>query len=581
VWFGAVPDKYNMLMQVYWTGSGHNVNFGPGATLNTCDRINQWVVWNTNMAGGANFLTASIGATTTAPDGTSTGYHVTEATNNGYHIMTAGVYDHSLFVPNRKRLAVFAKAGDISEPHRRTRCFLQVGEFLGIPTGSGPNNTDAGVRCVFDLVGGQIGVPIAQFGTGPFGGTNGWGAIGAGIIPYGNGWYLCYIDVSMSVDGFISNQTTLLQAVFGPDAGSGTGAANVQYVGDGTSGVYAWRTNMLPPRAWDIHTVSFFDDFNSASTIDVNNTLAPGFKWYCAGNTWPAQDNSSWQTPCNPALITVSGSVLTVNTNTSSSPQPNPQTAAYTGSGNYVGQGFLAPWLAEWNCSYGQNNIHFAELAFWGVGLEYQLGPPSSQPGLSQLGLTGEIDMVDASPSEGRYNPIWAFLDGGSVRPGFNDYNLFPALLYNSVWYNAVNYDINVGVIFSGHIFVSLSNGNIGNTPAIGGTAFWSDGGVYTGLTIDYTQNNLYATMKLPDRSKYDVGDTGFLGIWTNGYFQSNPTQASAAEVIYGSTAYFYNAGISRAAVGQYSDGYHQIFILGPGTDTGRFVAADYFRVTQ
>src|ERR1700722_218346 len=70
------------------------------------------------------------------------------------------------------------------------------------------------------------------------------------------------------------------------------------------------------------NTVTFFDDFTSASTIDTSNTGAPGKNWYLQ-NTFPnALSNASgWAdiytaSPTLSSNISVANSILTLNKTT-------------------------------------------------------------------------------------------------------------------------------------------------------------------------------------------------------------------------------------------------------------------------
>lgn len=62
-----------------------------------------------------------------------------------------------------------------------------------------------------------------------------------------------------------------------------------------------------PAATWGFGNLSFFDDFASSSTIDVNNTLAPGFNWYAR-----YLQTNSITTVIPSSGIQVSGSVLTL-----------------------------------------------------------------------------------------------------------------------------------------------------------------------------------------------------------------------------------------------------------------------------
>jgi len=153
------------------------------------------------------------------------------------------------------------------------------------------------------------------------------------ITPYANGWYRC------DVEGFYNSTPSagfMLQMSFG--FGS--------YVGDGTSGIDLWRACVLPKAAWLFRQRAFFDDFITASTIDLNDTRTAGFKWY-VHNAWP-NAVAPWTTAprTQSGDIAVSSSVLTLATDRSGLGE-GLNTAADNGSGGFVGQAFYPPMYIE------------------------------------------------------------------------------------------------------------------------------------------------------------------------------------------------------------------------------------------
>lgn len=98
----------------------------------------------------------------------------------------------------------------------------------------------------------------------------------------------------------------------------------------GRSGIFikpahAWTHGVLssapaPAAAVGFNTRTFFDDFNSSSTIDLSLTGNPGFKWYLI-NAWPqaTKGTAGWtgittSTNTDPASISVSGGTMTKST---------------------------------------------------------------------------------------------------------------------------------------------------------------------------------------------------------------------------------------------------------------------------
>jgi hypothetical protein len=593
VWFGTVPDKYNMLLPNYYFDNGSTTGEIITTGLNGCDFINQWIPWDTSWSKGtvpSNGPSCSIGSTTTAPDGTSTAYHVTEAANAGnsnYHILLAGCTDSGLRQPCIKRLAVFAKAAE------RTRCLLQVGEFVGILPGF--NNQDFGVRCIFDLAGGRIGVPITTYGTGAFGGAASWGAIGSGIIPYGNGWYVCYIDVAPDTNSPTFNSSFVLQSCFGPDAGSGTGAANFQYVGNGTSGVYAWRTNMLPPRAYGINNVSFFDDFLNFNDVDVNNTQAPGFNWYVGGgNVWPKASGTFWaagvwDTPIAPGKMSIityggSSSVLKIPGSSFASPQANLVTATYAGTpGKWYGNGFAPPCLIEWRGAWDYQVSGFgAELAFWTVPLEYLSDPTAVvvQQGGPFFPTYHEIDFVDSGSSGAELTPITGHFDG--------DLGLVDEVPYNNgigiAWQSTLSYSTGniIGYAPNGLFYRALGTTTPGATPPTT-PGEWALNPVTNPddahrKIVDFGQLHTYSMLIIPDNSKNGPHpDCGTAITFLDGICCGAARISPPGEMLYGSAVQAQPG--SASSILQRYDASHMMFILGAARN--RAIYTDYIRVTQ
>ena len=102
-----------------------------------------------------------------------------------------------------------------------------------------------------------------------------------------------------------------------------------------------------PAITWGYNNLAFFDHFDSLSTIDVNNTLQPGFNWY----TQSLQGVMSFQNGSpttyfneNPDSFAIADSVLKFNP-TNSNPNGNMiWSAGYTGtpSPHFVGKTFTS-----------------------------------------------------------------------------------------------------------------------------------------------------------------------------------------------------------------------------------------------
>lgn len=249
--FGPIPDNYNVLMPAH-----EDQTFGYHVTtqLNgAANNVNQWERFNQSYKGGSNVFTISLGGMTSAPDGTNQAQKIVEAAVTDNHYMTAA-FVCGCAGPYPLRLAVFLKKAE------RTRAVLAIG-----------NNAGDSVKTVFDLNAGTVAVPGAVSGSN-------WTAIADYIVPFGNGWYLCMIDVRV----FQTSLRQILGYVY-IDAGSGNAAINTNYAGDGSSGIYTWRSCMLPPLAFGMTGQPlFFDGFDdpTLSEMDMNDTQQPGFKWY-------------------------------------------------------------------------------------------------------------------------------------------------------------------------------------------------------------------------------------------------------------------------------------------------------------
>lgn len=263
-WFGTVPDRINML--------------APPGYIDYTFTSSTTQGWTTfNLKGGGEITPNA----TTAPDGTQNASKITESNGAGPHGMIQNI-NRSASVPITFRLGIFAKQAE------RTRIALQFYNATGDCT------------AVFDLAGVQVGVPPTVTG-------GRLAAVGASIQGYPNGWCKCLMDVTSTSD------VATNFCVF-TDAGSGTGAININYTGNNASGVYLWKNTMLPLGAWGIQGSVFFDDFMTTATIDMNDSLTAGFNWY-RHNAWPSSPIAfGWQnlTATPTAAISVSNSILTL-----------------------------------------------------------------------------------------------------------------------------------------------------------------------------------------------------------------------------------------------------------------------------
>jgi len=139
------------------------------------------------------------------------------------------------------------------------------------------DNAGNGAIMSCDLAGQQVGVAAAGVGT-PFTG------LASGVQTWSNGWTRCYIS------GTSSTATTIRGVIF-LDNGTGTGAVNTSYNGNGTSGATIFgaqleQNTFIVPSPYEPTTVAA----NSAESDDVSYTFplsaqlpTPGYSLYGEG----------------------------------------------------------------------------------------------------------------------------------------------------------------------------------------------------------------------------------------------------------------------------------------------------------
>jgi hypothetical protein len=172
-------------------------------------------------------------------------------------------------------------------------------------------------------------------------------------------------------------------------------------------------TNTVQPpsfaTAFGFTTQAFFDHFDSISTIDVNSTVAPGFKWYV---------NPQHKGP----TVSVSNSILTLGSATRSSLWSAVNIANAFGGGNgifnhgAVGQlfsgldGFYIEYKAKFNPALTTGN---SQINLWSTDyLNWQCNAVPNPLGNSNTVSWAEIDTEE----NGFGQTLHGFID-----PGFND----------------------------------------------------------------------------------------------------------------------------------------------------------------
>ena len=297
---------------------------GPAGLVNMLQNgKNDWGVW---VKSGATVTTSSTNAT--APDGTATMTFLKETTAaSAAHYMQYAVVNRGTGGVNAANFRFSCDA----EAATRTRIVLFTFN------GSGHGST-----VVFDLQGGQVGV--AQVISGSGGVMTG---LGASISPIGvdakTGKTVYRANMDMAIGAGTSNT---LQGSVDLDAGSGTGATNDVYTGDGVSGAYIWQCTLLPLAAYSLVANTLHDDFTTLNTIDVNNTKVAGFKWYVAAWANAAQTGWANMSPTQAGDLSVSSGILTI-ANDRSTFGYGIGSACTDGSTGYIGQAFQPPFFYQ------------------------------------------------------------------------------------------------------------------------------------------------------------------------------------------------------------------------------------------
>lgn len=552
VFMAPVPDRYNMLLQMYVRESPTRINNVKMIAANTIDK---WTPWNLSLAGGANTNTISLGSAAEAPDGTNTAFKIVEGSNNGVHFFVAG-YPEGSSQRQQKRFAAFCKAAE------RTRVYMSIGFAQGC-------SFESGARVVFDLAVGQVGVAAAPYGPDP-----GWIVKNTEITPYGNGWYLCKIDVAVTLQS-----NGILSCAIGPDSGSGTGALSNSYLGNGSSGIYIWRTNVLPPRAWGMNNVSYFDDFTDTSGIDMANSKAPGFGWYTSVN-WidPSYVNvPPIQYPVSGPYISQSGSTITLN----NSGNLTSLWSAVRNGTSYTGNAYQPPLLWEYNIKWN-NDAPLANppAAVWTQMTEMLLAPTDP----TAVHVYSEIDFMEAGGGTNGAVAIAAIFDNDftALRSGGQMWMGYPP------WINGKGFGPGQVVHYNGVLYQSLVVTQA-DQPDISPTKW----GLYTPLVNeptlansilhDWNQFHTYACLWLNDNSVFDITDTGEIMFFCNGIFIGNATTgeqttSGANRITYGTDGG--PLGRTNTTFKASADYAHHVFII-MSAPVDRALHIDWCRFTQ
>jgi hypothetical protein len=336
------------------------------------------------------------------------------STGNNTHIVGSEI---EIVVP-----AIPIKVSAIAKAAGYSRIVLYYKEWTGDKEGS----------VGFDLTGGTGGYDTVQ--------GSGVTVSNVAAEDLGDGWWLC------SFRYLCATQAALVPEIR-VDNGSGENARSVSFAGDGTSGVDVLWFHALPLAAWAMTNQVFQDNFDSLGTIDLENTKAPGFKWYInnryADSSLPT---FGWETnppsaPSDPNDFSLSSpSILRIF------PQgTDGQTYAgwisqiwstvTDGAGGIIGYSHKPPLvydaLVNWDGSAEAYNPQWSGYAaFWGISAEGLQTPAIS--GLGSDDYIIELDVSEAvantSTSHGHvWGPLGDIEDNKLI--GARNYSVTPAMV--------------------------------------------------------------------------------------------------------------------------------------------------------
>lgn len=548
--FGAAADLINMLKpsMIIFDGGG---NMEVSETNALANYVSEWSIGNNSELAFMNPSSdlASVGASALGPDGTMTANKIVESSGNTPHCMRAGLKWSSTGSVDKAmayRLVVYAKAGE------RSRFQLELANSqipFANPTRSG------GVRATFDVSAGTIATAAAIFG-------NMAGALAtapvAAIEASQDGWYKCSVECMFPDTPFSGFPIGPFCTIF-LDNGSGT-----TYAGDGASGMYFWQSRLLPPRAFNLTERTFFDDFNSLDTIDVDDTKAPGFNWY-VDNESPA-----WPFGTIPAgEYSIAGSILTIS---SPSSLANKTLTSSVWSGTAFG---VTPVSGSWTGFHFNMPALVEARAYWGDAPGGASGWPSTWTNSRELfeypavfnSAVGGVDAIfhpdyssagilhpTANAAAGTsvvtfaYVPPWgrrvgAFCWGTGIASGTKILSANSTTITLDA--NIVAPGVSIGQDFyvgwaTEHDFFEVTvapSGSPNSKPYTGVhgypthiTQFTGSAGEISGLDPDYTQPHTYQTLLLP----YDGTDIGLRLHFTDGLCQPIPTWQFAPDLTSG-----------------------------------------------
>ena len=540
VWFGGVAERLNMLRR--WDGALDGASDPvPTSTLSGSAA---------NFANQGGLFGATLGAFTTAPDGTTnTAQLIQEDGSNGQHQIWFCDWYYTL--GRRCKPTGLLRLTGYWKPAPTPRRLLYEVRLnnpgFGYPVG------DLYGYVIFDLAGGQIGVAPTKV-------NDGFPAIqivtditmSASIVPAPGGFFLCTLEYSLN--NYQSN--SFFQIRIGLDQGTGTNPRNDSYTGT-TGGVYGWKINQMPPGAYAINQTTFFDDFLTLDSIDVHNTKvainpATGkpYKWFVDANMseWTlgvTVPGASSFNISSPSILKLTpdyggGTQITMTSWTNANLVPGGPTGPGANPGLAspgIGQlGLRMPMLVEINTALGIDTVPWGGvavdgggggMAFWGETVEWFLPKGgvgiTSDPAVSLI----EVDYMEIGAGGGSEQfvphlgfPYWAYGNPGvfptdGSQTGGSGVNLPGTGLYQG---KNVYRHSGSSVVMNGTFGTAYPYGSDGikyqqvnfpaipvNTPPPDGGAHWSPLAApppptrgQPAIPIDMTAFNTWSTLLLP-----------------------------------------------------------------------------------
>lgn len=445
--FTPIVKRLNMLRPARYPRSGEA---GPGLTSYVADwskaahYFKDWLPFNLADEGGSDTDTSSFGAFITAPDATTdTARKLVSTSANSQHSFIAGWNNVNQSYYGKLRDAAIFKAGEYERV---------VLEMSSQPTNAGGVGK-IGCKAGFDLLNGRVFMDTTAIGS-P---DTPWTLFSAKIFHIGDQFYFCYFDAICNTN--LGGMATGLFSKVYLDNGTGLAAESTTFAGDGTSGIYGWRANMLPTRAWNLGTVAFFEGFDDPlmANFDLANSLAPGFRWYIRNGN-PAYGFANPVTDIT--KLSVADSVFTCTGH------PHPlflSTFASTSlesplSTGYVGDGFTIPSLVEFR-------------AKWDISLSDQSGYTTGWTNSREFLATGKNQSITAgceydyfeTQAGGRPLSTMHWIPEGPI---FSSETLTSvrSSIGLDVWYAGRGYQIGAAVSRLGTAYTSLTD-NINSAP--------------------------------------------------------------------------------------------------------------------